>query len=216
MSAAALVDALRESQARGFLGPGPVESHLDHSERLAGLIDPVPSRFLDLGSGGGVPGLVLAQQWATSQGVLVDANQRRCEWLEEAIARLGWSPRVSVRCGRAEELARVADLREAFPLVVARAFGPPPATAECAVAFLASGGTLAVSEPPVDAPAGLDRWPEDGLASLGLGPAQVVRDDRVGVVLIQRTGELSARWPRRVGVPTKRPMWKPVGTSSTS
>ena len=166
-----------------------------------------------------MPGLVLASRWPSAEAVLVDASVRRCEWLEQAIDRLGdrlGDPvRVSVRCGRAEDLAREPDLREAFPLVVARAFGPPSPTAECAVGFLAAGGSLVVSEPPGEHD-GSERWPVEGLGQLGLGAPVARRDGDVGVVVLTRTGAvLGRRWPRRVGVPAKRPLWKP-GRGPTS
>jgi 16S rRNA (guanine527-N7)-methyltransferase len=206
---AKLVEVLHEAQRRGFLGSGPVLSHVEHSARLASLVGAPPTRFLDLGSGGGVPGLVLASRWPHAVGVLLDATRRRCEWLEEAVAVLGLAPRVTVRCGRAEELARHADLREAFPLVVARAFGSPATTAECAAGFLEPGGALVVSEPPRDSTPDPRRWPSEGLAELGLGASELRRRGDTGIVVTVRTGALSDRWPRRVGVPAKRPLWSP-------
>ena len=58
-------------------------------------------------------------------------------------------------------------LRAAFDLVVARSFGAPAVTAECAVGFLATGGHLAVSEPPEPE---ADRWPPEGLAAARVRP----------------------------------------------
>lgn len=203
----ALLEILEAGRRRGDLGPEPVRRHLQHSLALAKLVGAPPTRFVDLGSGAGVPGLVLATLWDDAEAILVDANRRRCASLEEAAGRLGVSGRVSVRCERAEVLARQPDLRGSCGLVVARAFGKPAVTAECAVGFLALEGRLVVSEPPEARADEPPRWPTSGLARLGLGPAQAVRSDGVGAVVIPALAELDERWPRGVGRPAKSPLW---------
>jgi 16S rRNA (guanine527-N7)-methyltransferase len=196
---------LERAQTIGLLGPGPVEPHLDHALALAGLLGPAPARFLDLGSGGGLPGLVLALVWPDARGSLVDTKRRATDWLAEAIETLALRPRIDVRSGRAEDLAREPELRGGFGLVVARGFGPPAATAESGVGFLAAGGRLAVSEPPGDHDP--TRWPDVGLAELGLSPAVRLRSGATGLaVMTSTTGPLDP-WPRRSGLPRKRPQW---------
>jgi 16S rRNA (guanine527-N7)-methyltransferase len=202
---AALVAALEEARARGLLGPGPVEAHLDHTRAWAAHLEPAPARVLDLGSGGGVPGLVLAVAWPGSRVTLLDSRRRAAGWLREAATRLGLSDRVSVVCTRAEEAGRDRELREAFPLVVARGFGQPAVTAECGSAFVAPGGRLSVSDPPGGDPA---RWPAERLAELGLGPAAISGDAEASFVLLPKTAALDERWPRRVGRPARRPLWR--------
>jgi 16S rRNA (guanine527-N7)-methyltransferase len=155
---------------------------------------------LDLGSGGGVPGLALAASWPASRWVLLDVNARRGAFLERVIGDLQLGDRVKVVVDRAELAARDASWRAAFDLVVARSFGPPAVTAECATGFLRIGGHLVVSEPPAG---GDDRWPPPALAGLGL-----VDRGRNGQVRVLEQAELvSDRFPRRVGVPAKRPLW---------
>jgi 16S rRNA (guanine527-N7)-methyltransferase len=121
------------------------------------------------------------------------------------VSELGLSDRASVACGRAEELARQPDFRGAFDLVVARGFGPPAATAECAVGFLGAGGRLAVSEPPGEADP--KRWPAAGLAELGLLGPELRREEEAGIALFTAPEPAGERWPRRVGVPGRRPLW---------
>jgi 16S rRNA (guanine527-N7)-methyltransferase len=198
---------LEDAQRRGFLGPEPVEHHLEHSRDLADAIGGCAGTFLDLGSGGGVPGLVLALDWPDGHGVLLDSQQRRCEFLEHVVERLGLGGRVRVRCGRAEDLARAPDLRGTVDLVVARSFGRPAVTAECAVGFLRGGGSLVVTEPPEGTFDLETRWPEEGLRSLGLGSPEPVRSGSAGAVKIRAHAEPDGRWPRRVGRPAKSPLW---------
>jgi 16S rRNA (guanine527-N7)-methyltransferase len=202
---AALHEVLEEARALGFLGPGPVVDHVRHAHAMARFTGTPSGPVLDLGSGGGVPGLVLARAWLV-EVTLLDATHRRAMFLLEALRRLDLAPRVRVVEGRAEVLGHDPTLREGFDLVVARGFGAPAVTAECAVGFLGARGRLVVSEPPISSG---DRWPAEGLAELGL---ELVRagDPAAGntsFVELRRTGELGARWPRRTGVPTKRPLW---------
>jgi 16S rRNA (guanine527-N7)-methyltransferase len=205
-----LLEVLERSRGLGFLGPGSVRVHVDHAAGFAAGVA-APGRFLDLGSGGGVPGLVLAQRWPGSRVVLLDSRQRRCDFLTDAVRTLGMADRVAVECGRAEEGARRADLRGRFDLVTARAFGPPAVTAECGAPFLHVGATLVVSEPPQDdcglgATAGAERWPPDGLARLGLavGRSWVERYRYQALELVE---PCPSRYPRKPGIPAKRPLF---------
>jgi 16S rRNA (guanine527-N7)-methyltransferase len=203
---------IEEAQRRGFVGPGPVAPHVKHAVELAAMLEPFGGRLLDLGSGGGLPGLVLATKFPLASVVLLDSQRRRCEFLEEAISALQLGNRCVVAHGRAEELAREPRRRQMFDLVTARLFGPPATTAECAVGFLAVGGSLVVTEPPLGSGRGGHgvsiRWPDEGLARLGLGPADLVQRGETTAARMTLTEPVSEQWPRRVGVPLKRPLWK--------
>jgi 16S rRNA (guanine527-N7)-methyltransferase len=211
-----LTETLEAAQRKGFLGPTGVDRQIQHGRDLATAIGAFESRFLDLGSGGGLPGLVLAEMWPRAHGVLLDAQTRRCVFLADAITKLGWEARVDVVCGRAEVLARDAELRGHFALVVARSFGAPAVTAECGVGFLEAGGHLVVTEPPRAADgcggdqrdSGGERWPETGLAELGLRLVGEIRSGSSGAALLELGGTVDERWPRRDGIPTKRPLWR--------
>lgn len=142
-----LIEVLDRSRALGFLGPGPVTDHLSHARRFEALLGPGAS-LLDLGSGGGVPGLVLCADRSDLSVMLLDARQGRVDALVRAIARLGASDRCRAVCGQAEILGRDPGLRHQFDLVVARSFGQLSWTLECAAAYLAIGGRIIVSAPP--------------------------------------------------------------------
>lgn len=202
----AVAAALEDARRFGFLGPRPVGEQIEHATAFATVLGTAgigPSGFLDLGSGGGLPGLVLAERWPDRPATLLDASARRAAFLRRTIAALGWESRVSVAEGRAESLARHAELRAAFPLVVARSFSAPAVTAEVGGAFVAVGGALAVSEPSV----GSDRWDPGRLAELGLSPAEIYEGAGARVAVILRVDGLADRWPRGVGAPSKRPLW---------
>jgi 16S rRNA (guanine527-N7)-methyltransferase len=202
----ALIAVLEDARSLGLLGPGPTERQYRHAADLARAIAPFDGSFLDLGSGAGLPGLVLARAFPASTGVFLDSQQRRCEFLRGAVERLAIDDRFDVVCGRAEVLARTEELRGRFDLVVARAFGPPAVTAECSVGFLHVGGSLVVTEPP-DATKSAERWPRSGMAELGFGEVQQLRRGETGAMRAALVRVPAERWPRREGVPAKRPLW---------
>lgn len=196
----ALVAVLERSRALGFLGPGPVADHIDHAAGFVRAVVDVTGRVVDLGSGGGVPGLVLATARPDLEVVLVDAMAKRCEFLEAAVATLGLA-QVQVVHGRAELVGRGA-LRASAAAVVARSFGPPAVTAECAAPLLQPGGRLVVSEPP----GSLDRWDPAGLALVGLRLDHRTSTVPALQVLVQ-AAPCPDRFPRRDGMPAKRPLF---------
>ena len=163
-----------------------------------------PGRCLDLGSGAGLPGLVLALWWPGSEWVLLDVGSRRTAFLREGVARLGLGDTVEVVTGRAEELGHDPGRRGATDLVVARGFGPPAVAAECAAPFVAVGGITVVSEPPGGRP---DRWPAAGLALLGMAPGPSVTTSGGTYQVLEQRGPCPAPLPRRTGIPAKRPLF---------
>ncbi len=199
-----LTEVLERQRARGVLGADQVTQLRTHSRGFATALGAVPDRALDLGSGGGVPGLVLAaERWPSTDLVLLDASQRRCTYLELAVTQLGL-PRVVVRWARAEAAGRDEALRGRLDAVVARSFGPPAVVAECAAPLLAVGGALAVSEPPEGADR---RWDETALARLGLEHEVSDRIDGSWFTRLRQVRPCPNIYPRRVGLPTRRPLF---------
>jgi 16S rRNA (guanine527-N7)-methyltransferase len=213
---------LEEARAAGFLGPGPVDAHLRHAEGFVtvcrrlwpdGVTPPV---LLDLGSGGGIPGLVVATRWPEATLVLLDSQGRRTAFLSDAVRRLGFGDRVSVLHQRAEGAGRDPSIRGHFDGVLARSFGRPAVVAECAAPLLKSGGWLVVSEPPGDTPddpagstpesPGPVRWPAEPLRQLGLVPDLLVHED-FDYQTLRQADPCPDRFPRRDGVPTKRALF---------
>jgi 16S rRNA (guanine527-N7)-methyltransferase len=192
---------LDDARRWGFLGPGLITQHVTHSLAFLALFPASQGMNLDLGSGGGVPGLVLAAALPTTRWILLDAQQRRTIFLAEAAARLGLEDRVEVRCQRAEEAGRGL-LRGTVDTVVARGFSGPAATAECAAPFLRLDGVLIVAEPP-GAP---ERWPSTVMGELGLAEDGVQAEPIALRRFVQRT-LCPDRFPRRNGLPRKRPLF---------
>lgn len=206
---------MRVARDRGFLGPGPVDDHIRHARAMAGMIEGLsrtpggvitgPDRLVDLGSGGGIPALVLLDAFPLAAGVLIEAQRKRAQFLREAVEALGWADRVSVREERAEESGRDEALRERMSLVTARSFGPPAVLAECAAPLLRLHGRLVVSEPPDSPP---ERWDPAGLAQLGLELDRIEAPDGAHFAVVTKKALVSAKFPRRPGIPAKRPIWQ--------
>jgi 16S rRNA (guanine527-N7)-methyltransferase len=185
--------AFAEAARLGILG-SDIGIAIEHARRFGRALRPTGA-LLDLGSGAGLPGLVLAVDDEQLHVVLLDASERRTDLLRRAVGRLGVADRVEVVCERAEVFGRRPAVRGTFPAVVARAFGPPATVAECAAPLLTTGGQLLVSEPPIDPtsePA--SRWPAEELAQLGL-----VADDRQPPYLasFRQVERCPERYPRR-------------------
>jgi len=161
-----LVAALTEAQRLGFLGDRPIPEVISHARsfvRALAAHEPIES-VLDLGSGGGVPGLVIAHDRPNTRVTLLDRRSKRTDVLERVVRRWGWQARVNVVCGDAATFEHVP-----FDAVVARGFGPPELTLALARRSVRSGGVIVISEPP-----GGDRWDDDVLAKMdvhrALGP----------------------------------------------
>ena len=131
----ALHDVLVAARDYGFLGPGPIERHLRHAEGFVTLAqhetEGHSSRLLDLGSGGGLPGLVVAGALPEVSMLLLEANERRAQFLERAVVMCCLERRVTVVQQRAEIFGRDPAYRAAFDGVVVRSFGAPAVVAEC-------------------------------------------------------------------------------------
>ncbi|MBS1991161.1 MAG: 16S rRNA (guanine(527)-N(7))-methyltransferase RsmG [Cyanobacteria bacterium SZAS LIN-2] len=97
-------------------------------------------RYLDLGTGGGLPGMIVALACPELAVTLLDATAKKCAFLEMVARELGQNERIEVVNGRAEELARESQFRERYRFVTARAVGTLKVTSELAIPFLKPGG----------------------------------------------------------------------------
>lgn len=159
----ALVEALAAIQARGAIGESSLQRAIEHAEQYVHKVPATAGTLCDLGSGGGLPGLVVAVRCPHLHLTLVERRATRADLLRRAVAALDLGDQVAVV---ADDVRVVADHSpHAFDVVTARSFAAPPITAKWASALLRPGGVLIVSEPPDDDP---NRWPTESLVRLGL------------------------------------------------
>ena len=102
-----------------------------------------PGRWLDLGTGNGVPGIPLLLALPGVEMTLVDSVRRKCEFVTGVVDELGLAARARVACARSERLGAVGTAdRESYDAVVAKAVGPLATLVELAAPLLAAGGVL--------------------------------------------------------------------------
>jgi 16S rRNA (guanine527-N7)-methyltransferase len=155
--------------------------------------------LLDLGSGGGYPGLPLAIALPTERALLVDSIGKKARFLATAVTGLGLADRVEVAAERAETLAADPRHRGRWPAVTARAVAALPELVELAFPLLAPGGLLVAWKRSEIGEERLRAMP--ALAALGGGTLdvlQVAPPVPAGHVLVvcRKTGRTPASWPR--------------------
>lgn len=177
----ALFAVLSESQDLGFLGSRPVAEVVEHARSfVAPLADlAAGSRIIDLGSGGGVPGLVIAHDRPDLDVHLLDRRTKRTDFLERVVLRLGWSDHVRVIARDVE--AYIAEAPPAFAAAVARGFGPPDVTVRTATRLVGHGGLIVISEPPTG-----DRWAPALLERIGVERVEAPEGNGSPVVVFRR------------------------------
>lgn len=157
MNDPALEAALGSSQRLGMLGERPIPEVIDHATAFVTALGDVTGCVVDLGSGGGVPGLVIARARSDLRLVLVDRRATRMDHVARLVRRLDLDDRVQVI---ASDVANL-ELDEPAAAAVARGFGPPDVTLTLAARVVRSGGLIVISEPPMPEP---NRWSSELLA----------------------------------------------------
>ena len=200
-SARSLADVLEDAQRLGTLGDRPITEVIAHARHFVDALSALPLnsslnlqlnsadaslsadelrplRVLDMGTGAGVPGLVIAHDRPAITLTLVDRRETRMDALRRAVSAMKMSDRVAVVTADVVQLARDPEHRHTYDAVVSRGFGPPSETARCARPFLKTEGLLIVSEPPEHDPS---RWPHDMCESLSFADPEY----RTGVVILR-------------------------------
>jgi len=191
--------------------PEAVRRHFAESIELLRIAEefggPIVGPCVDVGSGGGFPGLVIAAIRPALEVHLVEPHQKRARLLRQIAADLGLQ-NVTVHAARAEDAAR-GPLRLSAGLVTARAVAPLRELLEYTAPFAGDGGLLVF--PKGSGFEGEMAEAGAAMSALGVSLAALVSmrpevSENVRVALLQRRGALSDRYPRRAGTPGKRPL----------
>ena len=199
-----LLAALERPHRLGMIG-GELGDQLAHCASFSRVLGQVSTaepqeHAVDLGTGGGLPGVALAASYPHLMWTLVEIRTSRATEVERALARAEIGNAV-VRTEPAQELGHAPDYRERAALAVARSFGPPSMTAECAAGLVRVGGVLVVSEPPQDDD---QRWPAEALERLGWSTPTVHEDDGHRFAVLVKQASLREHLPRRRSKPLQR------------
>jgi len=189
-------------QRRHFLEPLALLSALEERGALG-------ENAIDIGSGAGFPGLPIKIVRPSLRLTLLEANGQRAAFLSELVVKLGLED-VTVVAGRAEEAAHDPAHREAYDTALARAVAPLPVLVELALPFLRIGGVLA-------APKGsaARREVREAAAALRVCGGEIDTIRRLEVpgatvaptlVIVRKVAPTPQRYPRRPGIPAKRPL----------
>jgi 16S rRNA (guanine527-N7)-methyltransferase len=163
---------------------------LDDSLRALDVVRRFEGPLVDVGSGGGAPGIPLAHALPEREVTLLEATRRKCDFLERWTAVL---PNLRVVCGRAEEQPV-----DAWGVALAKALAPPVVAAEWCLPLVAPGGAaiLFVGESAQ----------EEQVARVAEQLAAVLDDSPPGMLVLRKLGPTPRGFPRRPGVARKRPL----------
>jgi len=156
---------LERAQSEGALGAWPITDVVAHARDFVAALPLEAVKVLDLGSGAGVPGLVIALDRPLARLTLVDRRAKRVDALRRAITAMDWTSRVQAVEADADSLATQPVWAGSQDAVVARGFGPPDLTLEIAARLARPGGWIIISEPPADQPS---RWDPTLLTRCGV------------------------------------------------
>jgi 16S rRNA (guanine527-N7)-methyltransferase len=164
--------------------------HLEDSLRAVPLVESFPGPIVDVGSGGGAPGVPLAAALPDRTVTLLESNRRKATFLESVSSGF---PNLQVIWGRAEEQEL-----ERFGVAVAKALAPPPVAAEWCLPLVAVGGAAILwVGPSADLTAVAKAAEQLG----GLAP-----ETHEGLVVLRKVSATPAGFPRRPGMARKRPL----------
>ncbi|MDG1846249.1 MAG: class I SAM-dependent methyltransferase [Acidimicrobiales bacterium] len=204
-----LLEILEKARNYKFLGPISLEDHIKNGKGFVEVLsnlhtDPTQTPYVvDLGSGGGVPALIIAEALPKWNFLLIERKIKRVEFLQWAIENTVFGKNIKIYNGEAENAAGDHNYAKSADFVTSRSFGPPSVTAECSCCFLKKGGHLIVSEPPKRE----ERWPTTPLAVTGLYPITIQQPKYGSFQALKLKKYPEERFPRRPGVARKRPLW---------
>lgn len=184
-----------------------ISLHIEDSLSVLQDIEDVDGVFLDIGTGGGFPGVPLAVA-SGKEFTLLDSVKKKAAATKRIVHRLGLDGKVHVRDVRSEELA--CEMGEAFDGVVMRAVSSLAVCEELATPLLKAGGKLFLLKSEIS-----DEEMQDGKQAteiLGLSLLHMrtcsIGDEKAKRVIFvfEKTGEASIKLPRRPGMAVKRPL----------
>lgn len=187
--------------------PEEIEKHIEDSRRLLNFVDLKGSKVADIGSGAGFPGLILAIYCPEGDFLLMESDLKKAGFLEAYITRSALK-NCQVLRKRIEEAGQ-GELRSSFDYCCCRALAAMNVALEYGLPLLQPGGKLFLWKGR-----NYSREIEQAANALEILGGKVVdiftynlmaKRDRA-IVVVEKERESPAKYPRRVGIPTKRPL----------
>ena len=163
---------------------------LEDSLRAVEVVRRFEGPVVDVGSGGGAPGIPLAHALPDREVTLLEASRRKCDFLDRWTADL---PNLRVVCGRAEEQPV-----DRYGVAVAKALAPPPVAAEWCLPLVAPGGAVVLFVGP--------SAENDRVAGVAEQLAAEPAESPAGLIVLRKLGPTPEGFPRRPGAARKRPL----------
>ena len=164
--------------------------HLEESLSALETVRRFDGSIVDVGSGGGAPGIPLAAALPEREITLLESNRRKCAFLERWAAEL---PNLRVVCGRAEEQPV-----DTYGVAVAKALAPPPVAAEWCLPLVAPGGAAVLFVGPTAE--------SERAAAVAEQLAAELVESPPGLLVLRKVGPTPPGFPRRPGIARKRPL----------
>ncbi|TMC84925.1 MAG: 16S rRNA (guanine(527)-N(7))-methyltransferase RsmG [Chloroflexi bacterium] len=162
--------------------------------------------LVDVGAGGGLPGIPLKLARPELAVTLVEADQNKAAFLVRACAELGLLD-VDVVARRAEDVGQDGKYREKFDVAVARALAPMPVLAEFCLPLVRVGGRLLAQKTEgEDLEAARNALEILGGSLISALPAPSAARASGTVVVVHKSRPTPAGYPRRPGVPARKPL----------
>lgn len=185
-----------------------MEKHYIDSLKIAklGLIKP-GCKVIDIGTGGGFPGVPLAIAYSKTEFVLADSLKKRLKVIDELCGNIGIN-NVSTVHGRAEDLGRNFEYRENFDCCVSRAVANLSTLCEYCLPMVKQGGYFIAYK--TDAAEVEIKKAEKAVRILGGGDVEIISSDHENIdhcfVKIKKVKITPKVYPRKAGTPSKQPL----------
>ena len=164
--------------------------HLEDSLSALETVRRFEGSIVDVGSGGGAPGIPLAAAFPEREVTLLESSRRKCAFLERWTVEL---PNLRVVCGRAEEQPV-----DTYGVAVAKALAPPPVAAEWCLPLAAPGGAVVLFVGP--------SAESERVAAVAEQLAAELVESPPGLLVLRKVGPTPSGFPRRPGIARKRPL----------
>jgi 16S rRNA (guanine527-N7)-methyltransferase len=185
-----------------------IDKHIQDSLKIRDILDLTGEKLIDIGSGAGFPGMIIAIAYPQADITLVESDRKKSQFLKEVTRELELT-NVEVICTRVEELGQDSRYRGSFSLSSSRAVATMNVLLEYGLPLLCPGGRLLLwkgrnYKQEID-------QAQNAMAILGgrledVYHYNLMEERDRAIVIVRKEKPTPEKYPRRVGIPAKRPL----------